>query len=152
MCIRDRLVSVPGASETGLEGRSARLFRRGGKALPPRVRRVSRGISAVGWKVRKTHLGLSGTPAEGSFPERALSNETPDNGADMESGTRGRDPKPSERTRGQDMPARTPVSYTHLRAHENPEQLVCRLLLEKKKYKPYQFIIPIYTPHRPFRL
>ena len=27
----------------------------------------------------------------------------------------------------------TPVSYTHLRAHENPEHLVCRLLLEKKK-------------------
>ena len=25
-----------------------------------------------------------------------------------------------------------PVSYTHLRAHETPEQLVCRLLLEKK--------------------
>eukprot|EP00658_Telonema_sp_P-2_P010690 TRINITY_DN1403_c0_g1_i1.p1 TRINITY_DN1403_c0_g1~~TRINITY_DN1403_c0_g1_i1.p1 ORF type:complete len:135 (+),score=36.51 TRINITY_DN1403_c0_g1_i1:425-829(+) len=28
---------------------------------------------------------------------------------------------------------RTPVSYTHLRAHETPEHLVCRLLLEKKK-------------------
>src|SRR5678815_3153185 len=28
-----------------------------------------------------------------------------------------------------------PVSYTHLRAHETPEQLVCRLLLEKKKKK-----------------
>eukprot|EP00658_Telonema_sp_P-2_P041699 TRINITY_DN29858_c0_g1_i1.p3 TRINITY_DN29858_c0_g1~~TRINITY_DN29858_c0_g1_i1.p3 ORF type:complete len:109 (+),score=24.85 TRINITY_DN29858_c0_g1_i1:118-444(+) len=27
---------------------------------------------------------------------------------------------------------RTPVSYTHLRAHETPEHLVCRLLLEKK--------------------
>src|SRR5678815_4482364 len=27
------------------------------------------------------------------------------------------------------------VSYTHLRAHETPEQLVCRLLLEKKKNK-----------------
>jgi len=26
-----------------------------------------------------------------------------------------------------------PVSYTHLRAHETPEQLVCRLLLEKKQ-------------------
>ena len=26
-----------------------------------------------------------------------------------------------------------PVSYTHLRAHETPEQLVCRLMLEKKK-------------------
>ena len=27
-----------------------------------------------------------------------------------------------------------PVSYTHLRAHETPEQLVCRPLLEKKKH------------------
>ena len=28
-----------------------------------------------------------------------------------------------------------PVSYTHLRAHETPEHLVCRLLLEKKNKK-----------------
>ena len=28
-----------------------------------------------------------------------------------------------------------PVSYTHLRAHETVLDLVCRLLLEKKKYK-----------------
>src|SRR5665647_3846759 len=27
----------------------------------------------------------------------------------------------------------TPVSYTHLRAHETDSYLVCRLLLEKKK-------------------
>eukprot|EP00658_Telonema_sp_P-2_P037407 TRINITY_DN2690_c0_g3_i1.p1 TRINITY_DN2690_c0_g3~~TRINITY_DN2690_c0_g3_i1.p1 ORF type:complete len:398 (+),score=76.34 TRINITY_DN2690_c0_g3_i1:123-1316(+) len=32
-------------------------------------------------------------------------------------------------------PAPVPVSYTHLRAHETPEHLVCRLLLEKKKKK-----------------
>eukprot|EP00658_Telonema_sp_P-2_P074345 TRINITY_DN63544_c0_g1_i3.p1 TRINITY_DN63544_c0_g1~~TRINITY_DN63544_c0_g1_i3.p1 ORF type:complete len:280 (+),score=58.20 TRINITY_DN63544_c0_g1_i3:77-916(+) len=31
------------------------------------------------------------------------------------------------------MRAFLPVSYTHLRAHETPEHLVCRLLLEKKK-------------------
>ena len=30
------------------------------------------------------------------------------------------------------------VSYTHLRAHETPEHLVCRLLLEKKKTKTFQ--------------
>eukprot|EP00658_Telonema_sp_P-2_P027051 TRINITY_DN20977_c0_g1_i1.p1 TRINITY_DN20977_c0_g1~~TRINITY_DN20977_c0_g1_i1.p1 ORF type:complete len:251 (-),score=76.11 TRINITY_DN20977_c0_g1_i1:89-841(-) len=30
------------------------------------------------------------------------------------------------------------VSYTHLRAHETPEHLVCRLLLEKKKKKNQQ--------------
>ena len=29
--------------------------------------------------------------------------------------------------------SRIPVSYTHLRAHETPEHLVCRLLLEKKR-------------------
>ena len=29
-------------------------------------------------------------------------------------------------------PVCRPVSYTHLRAHETPEHLVCRLLLEKK--------------------
>src|SRR5674536_395156 len=33
---------------------------------------------------------------------------------------------------GHGVPA---VSYTHLRAHETPEHLVCRLLLEKKKKK-----------------
>ena len=27
-----------------------------------------------------------------------------------------------------------PVAYTHLRAHETPEHLVCRLLLEKKNH------------------
>src|SRR5659263_784853 len=30
-----------------------------------------------------------------------------------------------------------PVSYTHLRAHETRHDLVCRLLLEKKKKKKY---------------
>ena len=32
--------------------------------------------------------------------------------------------------------ARAPVSYTHLRAHETVLDLVCRLLLEKKKITP----------------
>ena len=32
------------------------------------------------------------------------------------------------------------VSYTHLRAHETPEHLVCRLLLEKKKKKQTQSV------------
>ena len=32
-----------------------------------------------------------------------------------------------------DQATREAVSYTHLRAHETPEHLVCRLLLEKKK-------------------
>src|SRR5678816_4356799 len=34
-----------------------------------------------------------------------------------------------------------PVSYTHLRAHETPEHLVCRLLLEKKKKKYNLFFL-----------
>src|SRR5674536_384562 len=33
------------------------------------------------------------------------------------------------------------VSYTHLRAHETPEHLVCRLLLEKKKTKTYIYTL-----------
>src|SRR5678815_6051042 len=32
------------------------------------------------------------------------------------------------------------VSYTHLRAHETPEHLVCRLLLEKKKKRNIPWI------------
>eukprot|EP00658_Telonema_sp_P-2_P022804 TRINITY_DN19126_c0_g2_i1.p1 TRINITY_DN19126_c0_g2~~TRINITY_DN19126_c0_g2_i1.p1 ORF type:complete len:114 (-),score=21.39 TRINITY_DN19126_c0_g2_i1:2-343(-) len=44
-----------------------------------------------------------------------------------------------------------PVSYTHLRAHETPEHLVCRLLLEKKKQELFldnssSSICYIYTP------
>eukprot|EP00658_Telonema_sp_P-2_P066459 TRINITY_DN55474_c0_g1_i1.p1 TRINITY_DN55474_c0_g1~~TRINITY_DN55474_c0_g1_i1.p1 ORF type:complete len:250 (+),score=64.17 TRINITY_DN55474_c0_g1_i1:94-843(+) len=37
--------------------------------------------------------------------------------------------------RRQQQEKMAPVSYTHLRAHETPEHLVCRLLLEKKKNK-----------------
>src|SRR5678816_2398457 len=35
------------------------------------------------------------------------------------------------RVRACDPITNQPVSYTHLRAHETPEHLVCRLLLEK---------------------
>eukprot|EP00658_Telonema_sp_P-2_P049983 TRINITY_DN38056_c0_g1_i1.p1 TRINITY_DN38056_c0_g1~~TRINITY_DN38056_c0_g1_i1.p1 ORF type:complete len:212 (+),score=9.23 TRINITY_DN38056_c0_g1_i1:431-1066(+) len=38
------------------------------------------------------------------------------------------------------LPAPIAVSYTHLRAHETPEHLVCRLLLEKKKNNNQQTI------------
>ncbi|WDT38011.1 hypothetical protein PVA38_11620 [Streptococcus pneumoniae D39] len=37
------------------------------------------------------------------------------------------------------------VSYTHLRAHETVLDLVCRLLLEKKKKKIKYQIINLYT-------
>ena len=35
------------------------------------------------------------------------------------------------------------VSYTHLRAHETREDLVCRLLLEKKKEQSFSMIFLI---------
>eukprot|EP00658_Telonema_sp_P-2_P072906 TRINITY_DN61990_c0_g2_i1.p1 TRINITY_DN61990_c0_g2~~TRINITY_DN61990_c0_g2_i1.p1 ORF type:complete len:133 (+),score=26.84 TRINITY_DN61990_c0_g2_i1:79-477(+) len=38
-------------------------------------------------------------------------------------------------TQGRRVIVPDPVSYTHLRAHETPEHLVCRLLLEKKNTK-----------------
>ena len=40
-----------------------------------------------------------------------------------------------------------PVSYTHLRAHETVLDLVCRLLLEKKKLTSLQQQITCVTPH-----
>ena len=39
----------------------------------------------------------------------------------------------------------TAVSYTHLRAHETVLDLVCRLLLEKKKNTTYQYSISRYS-------
>src|SRR5678816_1279400 len=42
---------------------------------------------------------------------------------------------------------RESVSYTHLRAHETPEHLVCRLLLEKKK-NIFFFFLMIRRPPR----
>src|SRR5450756_1880806 len=43
-----------------------------------------------------------------------------------------KDPAPTTLSR---PTAQRPVSYTHLRAHETRHDLVCRLLLEKKKNK-----------------
>ena len=37
-----------------------------------------------------------------------------------------------------------PVSYTHLRAHETVLDLVCRLLLEKKKNNIHTIIISLF--------
>eukprot|EP00658_Telonema_sp_P-2_P076682 TRINITY_DN675_c0_g1_i12.p1 TRINITY_DN675_c0_g1~~TRINITY_DN675_c0_g1_i12.p1 ORF type:complete len:309 (-),score=77.27 TRINITY_DN675_c0_g1_i12:99-1025(-) len=44
-------------------------------------------------------------------------------------------PRPDPKIAGTCNGGTYPVSYTHLRAHETPEHLVCRLLLEKKKKK-----------------
>ena len=54
----------------------------------------------------------------------------------VDDGTTTTDSMAQERERGitiQSACVTTSVSYTHLRAHETPEHLVCRLLLEKKK-------------------
>ena len=37
------------------------------------------------------------------------------------------------------------VPYTHLRAHETPLHLVCRLLLEKKIRHPNKFLLTLVT-------
>ena len=44
-------------------------------------------------------------------------------------------------TWARDVAPITPVSYTHLRAHETRHDLVCRLLLEKKKTKHNKYTI-----------
>ena len=43
-----------------------------------------------------------------------------------------------QKSSGGDISLAGPVSYTHLRAHETVLALVCRLLLEKKKYQKTQ--------------
>ena len=43
------------------------------------------------------------------------------------------------------------VSYTHRRAHETPEHLVCRLLLEKKKHTNTPYGLHASTPIKPHR-
>eukprot|EP00658_Telonema_sp_P-2_P072837 TRINITY_DN6192_c0_g1_i2.p1 TRINITY_DN6192_c0_g1~~TRINITY_DN6192_c0_g1_i2.p1 ORF type:complete len:506 (-),score=151.45 TRINITY_DN6192_c0_g1_i2:33-1550(-) len=90
-------------------------------------------------------------PHEGSNPRREESNlegrtraERGDGEARPRRAERGEGearPRRAERGEGEARPRRAevcgpgPVSYTHLRAHETPEHLVCRLLLEKKKKK-----------------
>eukprot|EP00658_Telonema_sp_P-2_P081576 TRINITY_DN8400_c0_g1_i1.p1 TRINITY_DN8400_c0_g1~~TRINITY_DN8400_c0_g1_i1.p1 ORF type:complete len:166 (+),score=22.49 TRINITY_DN8400_c0_g1_i1:391-888(+) len=51
---------------------------------------------------------------------------------------------PSPMRREKTMVGIVAVSYTHLRAHETPEHLVCRLLLEKKKKYSHQTRSPVY--------
>ena len=44
----------------------------------------------------------------------------------------------------------SPVSYTHLRAHETGRNLVCRLLLEKKKKKHIENLFqPVFRQSKP---
>src|SRR5665648_652435 len=50
-------------------------------------------------------------------------------------GTGGDTESDTDRRVGHQASPGDPVSYTHLRAHETRHDLVCRLLLEKKKNK-----------------
>src|SRR5450756_3243458 len=43
-----------------------------------------------------------------------------------------------------------PVSYTHLRAHETRHDLVCRLLLEKKKKKKHKIYYTLYIKEKKY--
>src|SRR5665811_2477951 len=45
----------------------------------------------------------------------------------------------ADNSRGRSAPTPSPVSYTHLRAHETVLDPVCRLLLEKKKLKNTEY-------------
>src|SRR5678815_6106134 len=67
------------------------------------------------------------TPAKAIAPSTVLPFEENGSAVNGTSSTAGRDGHRDETP--------PPVSYTHLRAHETPEHLVCRLLLEKKKKK-----------------
>src|SRR5674536_354736 len=80
------------------------------------------------------------TPARAADRDRTVSRRSkPSSRAAL----MGEQPNPWDRLQPQDATSRHrgakpcrrygPVSYTHLRAHETPEHLVCRLLLEKKK-------------------
>eukprot|EP00657_Telonema_sp_P-1_P001200 TRINITY_DN1266_c0_g1_i6.p1 TRINITY_DN1266_c0_g1~~TRINITY_DN1266_c0_g1_i6.p1 ORF type:complete len:116 (-),score=51.78 TRINITY_DN1266_c0_g1_i6:48-395(-) len=80
---------------------------------------------------------LQGPPGQGGFGSRDRSQQgRPAQGI----------PQEQVRTLPRRVPPRdellssvlTPVSYTHLRAHETVLDLVCRLLLEKKKKKNIQ--------------
>ena len=50
--------------------------------------------------------------------------------------------------RGLDLAGIDPVSYTHLRAHETVLDLVCRLLLEKKKHTAQDYPQHLYYEER----
>src|SRR5674536_190224 len=69
----------------------------------------------------------AGAQLAGCRPLRHAPGREPANPPSRAERRRGGRPSRSRRSPG------SPVSYTHLRAHETPEHLVCRLLLEKKK-------------------
>src|SRR5664280_3169921 len=84
------------------------------------------------WPGATPRLAAAARPAAAPDTDHELSDRPPDRLQVRHAGH----PVPE---RGPPPPARdptpAPVSYTHLRAHETVLDLVCRLLLEKKKHK-----------------
>ena len=88
---------------------------------------VQRGLQAEGFTVDVAHTGLDGLWAATEQHYDAIVLDI------MLPGMNGYRVCAELRNRGVDTPILMPVSYTHLRAHETVLDLVCRLLLEKKK-------------------
>src|SRR5450759_4832923 len=91
---------------------------------PPygRVLRHRRTDSTVVLSYCRTHFGQIVEPVTNSWQNRILSCSD-------------RSQAIGKRPRSRGWRWLNPVSYTHLRAHETRHDLVCRLLLEKKKKK-----------------
>src|SRR5678816_1641696 len=131
MCIRDRLFMID-TSATGMKGDDAKLPAMLSE-VEQKVKQIP-GVQAASFAFIVFNQGFWSGPAytrEDGIPEgqnRSLRNNIvgPDFFAAMGI--------PFVQGRGfgpQDIKTSQTVSYTHLRAHETPEHLVCRLLLEK---------------------
>src|SRR5450756_42705 len=96
-------------SEPGAKGRAT-----GRRTVPTSIRQASRyrGPSCLSCSVRGSNA-VSVAPGRSAFWRRSY--------------------KVGDIRRERLGPHDDPVSYTHLRAHETRHDLVCRLLLEKKK-------------------
>eukprot|EP00658_Telonema_sp_P-2_P073018 TRINITY_DN62084_c0_g1_i1.p1 TRINITY_DN62084_c0_g1~~TRINITY_DN62084_c0_g1_i1.p1 ORF type:complete len:106 (+),score=5.91 TRINITY_DN62084_c0_g1_i1:360-677(+) len=85
---------------------------------------------------------MPGVGSERSLLELADAAEVADGGSRLFGARSLESPPRHAQQRTPPYSALIPVSYTHLRAHETPEHLVCRLLLEKKKkIRNYTFSI-----------
>src|SRR5665648_1186285 len=90
----------------------------------------------IGGRWRREHRAASGQQADRPGPHLDAQRKWPD---PLAVGEGRRWHRPHMAVLDQDARAAQhgagPVSYTHLRAHETRHDLVCRLLLEKKKKK-----------------
>ena len=77
-----------------------------------------------GTKTSDTNQPSVSDEEPGSKPSESTDNPSEPSKPDPDPSKPDPDPDPSK-----------PVSYTHLRAHETRHDLVCRLLLEKKKHR-----------------